>query len=47
MPLLIDNVNKLVWDTKENPIEIQHFDWPLGHNPFNLPLALRPIAFKF
>ena len=34
MPLLIDNVNTLVWDTKENPIKIQYFDWLLGHNPF-------------
>ena len=47
MPLLIDNVNTLVWDTKENPIKIQYFDWLLGHNPFNLPLTLKPIAFKF
>ena len=35
MPLLIDNVNTLVWDTKENPIKIQYFDWLLGHNPFS------------
>ena len=35
MPLLIYNVNTLVWDIKENSIKIQYFDWLLGYNPFS------------
>ena len=38
MPLLNILVN-LQWSRRYN------IDWLIGHIPFNLPLALKPIAF--